>query len=187
MTIASDRDPTISTDLAHTRDLLFSYYNATADETGHPGWESPEQLPPWCRVDHDDPADFYAHPGAYFTALLDGRPAGGVGVHLLDADTAEVKRLYVLPHARGHGIAQALMARLHAHAHRVGARRVVLDCLPQRTGAINLYRTLGYRDIAPYREDHGPLPLACFELTLPTGPINPIDPIDPTTHGNPIG
>ncbi|MFI6586372.1 GNAT family N-acetyltransferase [Embleya sp. NPDC050493] len=182
MTIASG--PTITTDLAHARDLLFSYYNATADETGYPGWESPDQLPPYFRVDHDDPADYYAHPGAYFTALLAGRPAGGVGVHLLDADTAEVKRLYVLPHARGHGVAQALMARLHAHARTVGARRVVLDCLPQRTGAIGLYRALGYRDIPPYRDDHGVVPLACFELALSAGHGEqgghggPVDPTD---------
>ncbi|MET7297711.1 hypothetical protein [Embleya sp. NPDC005575] len=71
MTITSG--PTITTDLAHTRDLLFSYYNATAGETGHPGRQRPDQLPPWLRVDHDDPTEYYAHPGAFFTALLDGR------------------------------------------------------------------------------------------------------------------
>ncbi|MGC0415810.1 GNAT family N-acetyltransferase [Embleya sp. AB8] len=160
--------PTITTDLTHTRDLLFAYFNATANETGHPGWATPDLLPAWAVADHLDPAGYYGHPGAYFTALLDGRPAGGVGVHLLDASTVEVKRLYVLPHARGHGIARALMTRLHAHARTIGATRSVLDCLPQRTGAINLYKALGYRDIPPYGNDHGPTPLDCFELSLDT-------------------
>ncbi|MFI1580234.1 GNAT family N-acetyltransferase [Embleya sp. NPDC020630] len=158
--------PTIDTDLTHTRDLLFAYYNATAEEVGHAGWASPDLLPEWCRTDHDDPADYYAHPGAYFTAHLAGRPVGGVGVHLLDPGTAEVKRLYVLPHARGHGTARALMTRLHAHARAVGADRCVLDCLPQRTGAIALYEALGYRPIPPYREYTAHAPLSCFELRL---------------------
>ncbi|MYV97704.1 GNAT family N-acetyltransferase [Streptomyces sp. SID3343] len=153
-------------DLTHTSALLFAYYNATAAELDRPTWESPDRLPTYFRVDHDDPESYYAHPGAYFTADLGDGPVGGVGVRFLDPGTAEVKRLYVAPEARGHGVARTLMDRLHAHAKTAGAGRVVLDCLPQRTGAIALYASLGYRPIPPYRDDHGPIELACFELAL---------------------
>jgi GNAT superfamily N-acetyltransferase len=160
-------DLAVSTDLTHTSALLFAYYNATATELELPTWDSADRLPGYFRVDHADPEGYYAHPGAYFTALLGDRPVGGVGVRLLDAGTAEVKRLYVAPEARGHGVARTLMGRLHAHAKTVGATRTVLDCLPQRTGAIALYEALGYRTIPPYSDEQdGSIRLTCFELIL---------------------
>jgi len=161
-----DRDITVTTDLAHAPGLLFAYYNATAVELGHPTWDSPDRLPPYFRVDHDDPDSYYAAPGAYFTVLHAGRPVAGVGVHLLDSDTVEVKRLYVDPSARGLGLARLLLDRLHAHGKAIGATCSVLDCLPQRAGAIALYRSVGYRPIPPYLDDHGPVPLDCFRLDL---------------------
>lgn len=163
-----DPDIAVTTEPTHAPALLFAYYNATAGELGHPAWKSPQDLPAYFRVDHDDPTAYYAAPGAYFTVLRAGRPVAGVGVHVLGgvADTIEVKRLYVDPAARGLGLARLLLDRLHAHGRALGATRSVLDCLPQRTGAIALYRSIGYRDIPPYLDDHGPVPLSCLQLDL---------------------
>ncbi|WTW96452.1 GNAT family N-acetyltransferase [Streptomycetaceae bacterium NBC_01309] len=157
--------PVVADDLAAAPELLFAYYNATAAEMGHPTWPTPADLPDYFRVDYDDPAAYYSPPGGYLAARLDGRLAGGVGYHSYGPDV-EVKRLYVAPDARGAGVAQALMAVLHERARAAGAPRCVLDVLPQRTGAINLYKRLGYRQIGPYRDDHGPIDLVCFAYDL---------------------
>jgi ribosomal protein S18 acetylase RimI-like enzyme len=158
--------PTVAEDLAAARPLLFAYYNATAVELGFPAWESPDALPDYFRTDYDDVEAYYAAPGGYLVARIDGVPVGGVGYHFLGPDDAEVKRLYVAPEARGGKIAQRLMDALHERARAAGARRCVLDVLPQRTTAIALYERLGYRRIPPYRDDHGPIPLDCFGYDL---------------------
>lgn len=156
---------TVAEDLAAAPPLLFAYYNATAVELGTPPWDSPAELPHYFREDYDDPAAYYGAPGGYLVARLGDRPVGGVGYHFHGPDI-EVKRLYVAPEARGMRVARMLMAALHARAHAAGARRCVLDVLPQRAAAIALYEALGYRRIPPYRDDHGPIELDCFALDM---------------------
>ncbi|MDI2130734.1 GNAT family N-acetyltransferase [Yinghuangia seranimata] len=156
---------TVADDLAAAPPLLFAYYNATMVEMGGQPWATPDELPDFFRVDYDDPDGYYAAPGGYLVARLDGTPVGGVGYHLCGADM-EVKRLYVAPEARGHRVARMLMDALHDRARAAGSPRCVLDVLPQRTTAIGLYKALGYRAIPPYRDDHGPIPLDCFAYDL---------------------
>jgi len=105
-------------------------------------------------------ADAVALPGPYapprgglFLALLDGAPAGCVALHPLDAATGEVKRMFVLPEARGRGVARGLMDRLLAEASRLGYRALRLGTLDEMTAAQQLYRSLGFREIPGYRAD----------------------------------
>lgn len=156
---------TISDDTAAAPPLLFAYYNATAAEQGQPTWDSPDDLPHYFRVDYADPAAYYAAPGGYLVARLDGRPVGGVGYRFLGPDI-EVKRLYVVPEARGVRIARSLMHALHQRALAAGAERCILDVLPSRTAAIALYEKLGYRRIPPYHPAYEGVELDCFALDL---------------------
>ncbi|HWB67950.1 MAG TPA: GNAT family N-acetyltransferase, partial [Mycobacteriales bacterium] len=57
----------------------------------------------------------------------DGTPIGCGGVRLLDAGTAEVKRMYLQPSARGRGLGRQLLAALEAEAMALGASNGVLD------------------------------------------------------------
>src|SRR3954447_2188451 len=61
----------------------------------------------------------------FFIARLDGEPVGCGGVAFEDG-IAELKRMYVRPHARGRGVAQAIVARLEDEARNRGVKRVVL-------------------------------------------------------------
>lgn len=91
---------------------------------------------------------------------------GCVGLRELDATTAEMKRLYVRSSARGTGLGRKLALAVLAEARERGYQRVVLDTVKgTMDAAIALYRSLGFREIAPYYQN--PLPGAIYlELRL---------------------
>jgi len=114
-------------------------------------------------------AELAALPGAYAPPrglLLVARSDGCVAVRPIDARTAEMKRLYVRPPARGTGLGRRLALAAIEHARGAGFERLVLDTMPeQMQGAISLYRALGFRDTSPYLRDPTPGAL-CMELAL---------------------
>jgi len=119
----------------------------------------------------DEPACFVgfereleALPGDY-RLLLAEAAAGCVAVRLLDARTAEMKRLYVRSAHRGKGLGRALAQAAIGLAREAGCARVVLDTLPKMREAQALYDLLGFRKIAPYLSDPTPGAL-CYELRL---------------------
>jgi len=95
-------------------------------------------------------------PGAYAPprgALLLAPGAGCVALRPLDARTVEMKRLYVRPQARRAGLGRTLAEAAVARARELGFSRLVLDTIPKSMGeALALYRSLGFRETAPYLE-----------------------------------
>jgi GNAT superfamily N-acetyltransferase len=92
-------------------------------------------------------------------------PAGCVGVREVDLGTAEMKRLYVRPAWRGLGLGRALAQAAIDAARSGGYARIVLDSLPKMHEAQALYRSLDFREAAPYLAQ--PTPGAtCFERRL---------------------
>lgn len=67
--------------------------------------------------------------------------------------SGECKRLYVRPHARGRGIADALVAAMEQHAQRAGFDWIYLDSKDDLTAALGLYRKLGYESCARYNDN----------------------------------
>jgi ribosomal protein S18 acetylase RimI-like enzyme len=100
------------------------------------------------------PADELTPPrGLFLVATLDGAAVGCGAVRLLDADVAEIKRMWVDPGARGAGVGRALLASLEAGAVELGAHAVRLDTAASLTEALGLYRSAGYREIAAYNDN----------------------------------
>jgi len=108
----------------------------------------------------------YARPAGRLMLALDEQQAIGCGaLRPIDDDVCEMKRLYVRPTFRGRGVGGALIDALINAAQEIGYQRMRLDTLPSMTRAIAVYRSLGFKNIAPYRIN--PVPGALFfELEL---------------------
>ena len=139
---------TAAEDVAAMRELFAEYARAVGEPCCFAGFER----------------ELAALPAGYQTLLLI-RGAGCAGLRRVDAHTAEIKRLYVRPGQRGAGLGRKLARTAIAAAREAGCSRVVLDSLPAMRQAIALYRSLGFREIAPYLDQPTPGAI-CFELTL---------------------
>jgi ribosomal protein S18 acetylase RimI-like enzyme len=108
----------------------------------------------------------YAQPhGCILLANQKERIVGCVALRKWDEFTCEMKRLYVIPSARGQGIGRKLAETIIARAKAMGYKHMRLDTVASMQAANRLYSSLGFRPIAPYR--YNPLEGAQFyELSL---------------------
>jgi GNAT superfamily N-acetyltransferase len=88
--------------------------------------------------------------GVFVVAVEDGSPVAGGGVRRLEAGVGEIKRMFVVPAARGRGLGRRVLAELEAAAVELGYRRLRLDTALSMGEAMALYRSAGYRDIPDY-------------------------------------
>ncbi len=104
--------------------------------------------------------------GTFLVARVEGRAVGCGAVRLLDPTTVEVKRMYVEPELRGHGVAKEILNRLEAAARELGAARAVLETGVYQDEAIGLYRRAGYTQLDCWDEYATSPTSVCFEKTI---------------------
>ncbi|KAF0649257.1 hypothetical protein K701_14210 [Streptomyces fradiae ATCC 10745 = DSM 40063] len=90
--------------------------------------------------------------GRFLVGRYGGEPAACGGVLLLDAERAELTRVFVRHALRGRGGAALLLAALEEAAVELGARRMVLNTRLDLVEARALYTRHGYREIPAYCE-----------------------------------
>jgi putative acetyltransferase len=119
-----------------------------------------------------DPRDVSGGRGAFLVVYRDGAPVGCGAVRLLDAETGELKRMYVSPDMRGTGLGHRLVAALEAEARALGARRLVLETGVRQAAALALYRATGFHPIPLYGEYRtSPETSVCLGKELAAMPI----------------
>ncbi|MFJ8310558.1 MULTISPECIES: GNAT family N-acetyltransferase [unclassified Streptomyces] len=99
-----------------------------------------------------DAAMFIPPRGLYLMAYdTEGRPVATGGWRSQEANEenyrdgdAELKRMYVVPEARGLGLARRILAALEADARAAGRTRMVLETGTKQPEAIALYGSTGY-------------------------------------------
>jgi DNA-binding MarR family transcriptional regulator/GNAT superfamily N-acetyltransferase len=109
-------------------------------------------------------ADMVRPRGAFIVALSDGLPLGCVGLKGSGGETAEIKRLWVSPCARGLGIAKRLMQAAEDAARALSIKVLRLDTNSALPEALQLYRGSGWTEIDRFNDD--PYPDFFFEKTL---------------------
>jgi GNAT superfamily N-acetyltransferase len=109
----------------------------------------------------------YAPPaGRLLLAYEDAELAGCVALRKTDDGICEMKRLFLRDKFRGKGLGRRLIDGVIREAKQIGYDRMRLDTLPPKMNdAIALYRSYGFKQIAPYYNN--PVPGAMFmELNL---------------------
>jgi putative acetyltransferase len=105
--------------------------------------------------------DEYSPPtGAFLLARENASFVGCVGLRKLSDTAGEIKRLYVAPAARAHGLGEALVRGIVDEGKQLNYTRLVLDTLPSMLAARSLYQALGFKPVAPYR--YNPVPGTAF-------------------------
>lgn len=112
------------------------------------------------------PGAYAAPSGRLLLVVAEETPAGCIALRKLADDICEMKRLYVKPEFRGHGVGRILTETIIALARQLGYHRMRLDTLPGiMDPAIAMYRAFGFVEIEPYY--HNPVEGALFmELEL---------------------
>ena len=94
-----------------------------------------------------------------------GRDAAGhplaTGAIVLNGDWVEIKRMWVVPKARGRGLSKAILNTLVEEARRHGAQVARLETGVASHAALGLYRAAGFGEREPFA-DYRPDPLSVF-------------------------
>jgi putative acetyltransferase len=101
---------------------------------------------------HALPGAYTDRGGAFWVATVDGALAGTAGVFPVAPATFELRKMYLLPHARGHGVGAQLLAAAVEWSRAHGGAQLVLDTVEEMTRAIAFYEANGFvRDDAQRR------------------------------------
>ncbi|HEX2073060.1 MAG TPA: GNAT family N-acetyltransferase [Geodermatophilus sp.] len=99
----------------------------------------------------------------------DGAAVGCGALRDLGDGAAELKRMFVVPAARGRGISKAVLAALETAARERGWTTLRLETGPRQPEAVALYERAGYRAIeafGAYRDDPGAAGSLFYERRL---------------------
>jgi len=109
----------------------------------------PEESANHFRLDQEEVAEGR---GAFLVCYGNGRPIACGAIRRLDAEVAEIKRMFVEPGSRGRGIGARLLTVLEAEARRLGVTRLVLETGVRQPEALALYARAGFVRVPGFGE-----------------------------------
>ena len=110
------------------------------------------------------PAELAPPAGTFIVGFDDGVAVCCGGVKRLPDGACEIKKMFVVPEARGRGVARALLEELERRARELGYAIARLDTGPEQPRAQRMYERAGYAAIENFNAN----PVATFfgEKTL---------------------
>jgi putative acetyltransferase len=128
-------------ELAHARALFEEYAAWLGVDLGFQGFKAELAGLP----------GLYGPPrGRLLLAMIEGQAAGCVAVRPLADKICEMKRLFVRPAFRRHGLGRKLAEKSVSEARAIGYSLMRLDTLPRIKEALRLYETMGFVPCPPY-------------------------------------
>jgi DNA-binding MarR family transcriptional regulator/GNAT superfamily N-acetyltransferase len=100
-----------------------------------------------------DDAEMSSPAGLLLVAFLHGEPVGCGALIFYPDDVGLVKRMWVSPSVRGLGLGRRLLAELEDSGRSHGVRLMRLETKDVLTEAVHMYRTSGYREVAPFNDE----------------------------------
>ncbi len=94
------------------------------------------------------------------------RVIGCGAIKKYDADSMEIKRMFVIKEKRGNGIATGILKGLEKWAKELGYGKCILETGPLQPEAINMYQKNGYESIPNFGPYVGMDRSVCFSKTL---------------------
>ncbi len=96
------------------------------------------------------PGAYAADGGALLLARYEGEPAGTIALRRLDRTSGELKRLYLRPGFRGHGLGRRLLEAVIERATTLQYDCLYADTLPSMLEALALYQRVGFERVEAY-------------------------------------
>jgi putative acetyltransferase len=98
------------------------------------------------------PLKKYGAPGGALFLFYNNEEIIGCGAlqSITQANTLEIKRMYIVPQMRGKKFAPFILNHLVEHAKTMGATQLVLDTLERLVPAVKLYEKNGFKRTVPY-------------------------------------
>ncbi|WP_326763688.1 GNAT family N-acetyltransferase [Streptomyces sp. NBC_01591] len=110
-----------------------------------------EQTATYGRADDPEAAEFEPPSGVFLLAARSGGTALACGGWRTAGPTiAEIKRMYVTPAARGHGLGRQFLEALEHNARQHGMSEAILETGISNLAALTLYTRCGYALVASY-------------------------------------
>jgi len=121
-------------------------YFAELDHRFEAGFDPAASLPA------DDP-DLVPPRGAFLLASVDGESVACGVVKAIGPGVGSLKRMWVADSVRGLGIGRRMLDALEVQARQLGLTTLRLETNKALGEAIALYRSAGFREVAPFNDD----------------------------------
>jgi GNAT superfamily N-acetyltransferase len=97
---------------------------------------------------------------------LEGKPVASGCFKKYNDNTVELKRMFVLPEARGLGLAQQVIKELEIVAKKQGFETMILETLYKQIEAISLYQKVGFEIVENYEPYVGLKNSVCMRKSI---------------------
>ena len=103
-------------------------------------------------IDLDNIEENYLRHNGYFGVIIDqltSEVIGTVGIFPNNKEVCELRKMYLIKYARGHGLGKKLLESSIRIARDKGYHRITLETISPLVEAISLYKKYGFVEIAP--------------------------------------